>query len=632
MCNPIASKIIERNKIMEITVQQHQQNIGGRIDDETEDDAGENRNSSPNTNNTTEAAPPSVGFSSATTTAAAAAVAVTGSADAGHPSNDTMEDNIEESTNDNVDKNKNKDGIDSIREYDVLMGRGSGPNRHSGNIHFRAIVGEVFDDFLSKHGSSRPMIGDNGSDAVMLRIDPSTKNRLAQAVLDKISLEKEGRFLQKLNKREIADAIKNGTAGKLIKARAVTFMDVAMTSVAMATVATTENDTEQVGGVEIAATPVDSSHEKVAANAVVYYKIIPEKQILAKIKQTFRFLRDQNEASNAEKQRQRVRRVAAAAASCGLPRDQLSLSANSLGGIGGMQIPGGLSNSSTMAVTYALMERMGANAGMNYPLNTLNVNPSPLPDQLNFTNNANANGSSNVNTSSNGNLWAATRGLNNIVVPPATSMTMNAIKSMNHANNPGGAMGYSTVASRLLCDLPQPKRILSNSDAKASPSLLQGSSLAAAVSQLDSNSNKIPSPLDNSAERFLEELTLSRLANLQKQREATINAYLAMERTSGGAQGSAAIGNTASHIDGVGVSPATIPSQQLQRLLNLNAAAPNPLHMAPVGNTNALGSLGSTTLEPLSLLLQLNNNQMGRNSNNINRSSGNHPLRAFNSF
>jgi len=592
---------------MEIPVQQHEQN----------DDAGDNRNFSPNTNNTTEAAPPSTSFSSANATAI---VAVTDSAPAGYSSTDTMEDQMDESTNDNVDKNE--EGIDSIREYDVLMGRGSGPNRHTGNIHFRDIVGDVFDDFLSKHGSSRSMIGDNGSDIVLLRIDPSTKNRLAQAVLDKITLEKNGRFLQKLNKREIADAIKKGTEGKLIKARAVTFMDVAMTSVAMATVATTESDMEQVGGDEIAATPVDSSHEKVGADAVVYYKIIPEKQILAKIKQTFRFLRDQNEASNAEKQRQRIRRVTAAAASCGLPRDQLSLSANSLGGIGGMQIPGGLSNTSTMAVTYALMERMGANAGMNYPLNALNVNvnPSPLPDRLNFTNNANANRSSNVNTSSNGNLWAATRGLNNIMGPPATSMTMNAIKSMNHANNPAGAMGYSTVASRLLCDLPQPKRILSNSDATASPSLLQSSPLSII--------NKIPSSLDNSAKRFLEELTLSRLANLQQQREDTINAYLAMDRTSGGAQGSAAIGNTASQIDGLGVSPSTIPSQQLQRLLNLNAAAPNPLHMAPAGNTNALGSLGSTTSEPLSLLLQLNNNKMGRNS----ISSGNHPLRAFNSF
>jgi len=590
---------------MEIPVQQHEQN----------DDAGDNRNFSPNTNNTTEAAPPSTSFSSANATAI---VAVTDSAPAGYSSTDTMEDQMDESTNDNVDKNE--EGIDSIREYDVLMGRGSGPNRHTGNIHFRDIVGDVFDDFLSKHGSSRSMIGDNGSDIVLLRIDPSTKNRLAQAVLDKITLEKNGRFLQKLNKREIADAIKKGTEGKLIKARAVTFMDVAMTSVAMATVATTESDMEQVGGDEIAATPVDSSHEKVGANAVVYYKIIPEKQILAKIKQTFRFLRDQNEASNAEKQLQRIRRVTAAAASCGLPRDQLSLSANSLGGIGGMQIPGGLSNTSTMAVTYALMERMGANAGMNYPLNALNVNPSPLPDRLNFTNNANANRSSNVNTSSNGNLWAATRGLNNIMGPPATSMTMNAIKSMNHANNPAGAMGYSTVASRLLCDLPQPKRILSNSDATASPSLLQSSPLSII--------NKIPSSLDNSAKRFLEELTLSRLANLQQQREDTINAYLAMDRTSGGAQGSAAIGNTASQIDGLGVSPSTIPSQQLQRLLNLNAAAPNPLHMAPAGNTNALGSLGSTTSEPLSLLLQLNNNKMGRNS----ISSGNHPLRAFNSF
>jgi hypothetical protein len=620
MCNPIASKIIERNKIMEISVQQHQQDVGRRIDDETEADAGNSRISSPITNNTTEAAPPSAsaGFSSAT-------VADTDSAATRNSSTVAIEDNSEESTNDHSDKNK--EGLDSIREYDVLMGRGSGPNRHSGNIHFRAIVGEVFDDFLSKHGSNRPMIGDDGTDTVMFRIDPSTKNRLAQAVLDKIALEKDGRFLQKLNKREIADAFKKGNESKLIKARAVTFMDVAMTTVAM-----TESDTEQVDGDEKVATPVDSSHEKVGTNAVVYYKIIPEKQILAKIKQTFRFLRDQNEASSAEKQRQRVRRVAAAVASCGLPRGQLSLSANSLCGVGGMQIPGGLSNTSTMAVTYALMERMGANVGMNYSLNTLNVNPSPLPDQLNFTKNINANGSSHVNRSSNGNLWAATRSLNNIVVPPAMSMTMNAIKTMNHANTPGGAMGYCTVASRLLCDLPQPKRILSTSDATASPSFLQGSSLAAVISQLDSSSNKIHSSPDNSAKRFLEELTLSRLANLQKQREDTINAYLAIERTSGATQGSAAIGNTASQIDGVCVSSSAIPSQQLRRFLNFNAAAPNPLPMAPVGNTTAFRSLANTTSEPLSLLFQLNNNKMGRNSNNTNRSLGNHPLRAFNSF
>jgi hypothetical protein len=188
------------------------------------------------------------------------------------------------------------------------------------------------------------------------------------------------------------------------------------------------------------------------------------------------------------------------------------------------------------------------------------------------------------------------------------------------------------VASRQIWDLPQPKRILSTSDATASPSFLQGSSLAAVISQLDSSSNKIHSSPDNSAKRFLEELTLSRLANLQKQREDTINAYLAIERTSGATQGSAAIGNTASQIDGVCVSSSAIPSQQLRRFLNFNAAAPNPLPMAPVGNTTAFRSLANTTSEPLSLLFQLNNNKMGRNSNNTNRSLGNHPLRAFNSF
>lgn len=181
-------------------------------------------------------------------------------------------------------------------------------------------------------------------------------------------------------------------------------------------------------------------------------------------------------------------------------------------------------------------------------------------------------------------------------------------------------MDYSTMASRLLCDLPQPKRILSTSDATGAPSLLQGSSMSSAVNQLDNNnnSNKMSSSIDSSTKRLLEELTLSRLVNLQKQREDTIIAYLAMER-SGGSQGSR-IGNNGSQNDGVSISSAVAPSQQLQRLLNMNSSSSNPLPMANSGSAN-------------SLLLQLNNNSSGRNGNNMNRSPGNHhPLRAFNTF
>lgn len=569
MCNPIASKIQERSKIMQVSAQQNEE-LAGHAD--------ENRNADANST-TSEDVPPPTNVSSATVGSA--------SADPNPIEGDeNMEDTAtSEGSSKATTTTRKKHEMDTIREYDVLMGRGSGPNRHSGNIHFRAIVGEVFDEFLSKHGhSDRSLMGDGGSD--MLRIDPSTKNRLAQAVLDKITLEKKGRFLQKMNKKELMEAIEKGEDGDLIKARAVSLMDTAM-----ATAVPTDPDAVKAA----ADGKSGDSNGKTVVHAVVYYKIIPEKQILAKIKQTFRFLRDQNEASNAEKHRQRTRRIAAA--SCGLPVDQQSLSVNPLGAMGGLPLAGGLSNPSTIAA-YALMERMG-----NNPLGAhaaLGVNPAPLPDKLGLSN---------------------PRSLGNLM-PSASSMAMSAIKA------PGSATNYQSVASRLLCDLPQPNRILSTSDPTPSQ-MFQGNPLAAAMNQLEGNTNKIASPVDTSAKRLLEELTLSRLANLQKQREDTINAYLAMERTTGvGASVSAGIGGAASAIDGVGLTQsATNPAaQQLQRLLNLNAGTPGPMPMAPASATAsaALGGLTPSTSEPLSLLLQLNNSKNG-----LSPATGNHHLRSF---
>ena len=535
MCNPIASKIMERNKITDIS--SHQSH---RLDQDGDNGDNDSPDSIP------EVSPPS----DISSTAVASA---------------------EGSTTRDMDKNKNKtdEGVCSIREYDVLMGRGSGPNRHSGNIHFRAIVGDIFDEFLSKHGSDRSTMSNIRMD--MQRIDPSTKNRLAQRVLDKITLEKNGRFLQKLTKKELTEALKKGDESGLIKARAFSLMDAAMaTTMANAVEAHLEKASE--GETEEA--PVHSRSEKPTfnPNAVVYYKIIPEKQILAKIKQTFRFLRDQNEASNAEKHRQRVRRVAAATSGGGVP------SLNSVGGIGSMQLPGGLTgglaNNSSLAATYALMERMGMNG----------IHPSPIQDQLSFGNSRASN----------------------------SSMAMNALKNMNYSNlskPPGGAID---LASRLLCDLPQPKRILSNSE--SSPGQFDSSN----------GNGSMASSLENSTKRLLEELTLSRLANLQKQREDTINAYLAMER--GGGQGSAGMGNPSNSMNGVGISPSTLPAHQLQRLLSLNGAGPGS--MAPTGNNSGLGSSSNSASDPLSLLLQLNNNNHN-NGNSIGRSPSS--LRTFNS-
>jgi len=459
-----------------------------------------------------------------------------------------------------------------------------------------------------------------------LRIDPSTKNRLAQAVLDKITLEKKGRFLQKLNKKELFEATERGDESKLIKARAMSIMDTAMTPLSASG--------------EASAASVDASNEKATATTAVYYKIIPEKQILAKIKQTFRFLRDQNVATNAEKHRQRVRRVAGAAARCGAPPEQQSLSASCIPGGSSIRIPCDLSSTGAIAATYALIERMGAAVVMNHPAS---IGPSPLPEQLNFNNRGNVTASSNGNASSNRNLWAATRNLNNIVASSASSMSINAMKTANNNGTLGSAMDYSAVASRLLCDLPQPKRILSNSDTAATSSLLQGSSLAAGMRQIvnSSNKNKTSSSIDISAKRLLEELTLSRLANLQKQREDTINAYLAMERSTGAALGSARISNTLSAIDVAGNTPVTIPSQQVRLLLNMNATTTaaaadsthNALSIIPAVRATAMGGLNSgNSSEPLSLFLQLKNNNSGRNVNQRNPSTGNHALSAFNSF
>mmetsp|Transcript_2882 Transcript_2882/g.7916 ORF Transcript_2882/g.7916 Transcript_2882/m.7916 type:complete len:605 (+) Transcript_2882:82-1896(+) len=604
MYNPIVRKIVERNMMSEESSRHHEETSDGRVDD----NVNEILNSS--TNNmislTEDVAPSSRNLSSVT-------IAVNNSNTTGT----SLSVNMEDKNSSQVDICDTEQSIDSIREYDVLMGRGSGPNRHSGNIHFRAIVGEVFDDFLSKHGTETSMICNNGTE--MLRIDPSTKNRLAQAVLDKITLEKKGRFLQKLNKNEFLDVVQKGDDSTLIKARALTIMDSAMP----ATSSTMGFNTDG---------KADSSNLKVGPGAVVYYKIIPEKQILAKIKQTFRFLRDQNEQLNAIKQRQRARHIAAVAAGHGVvSQEQRSFSATPLGVLGNFQVPGAVVN----AATYALMGRLGANAGIGIgnPVNALNVNPTSLPDQLNFANNTNANRNNSVNTSNSQALWSATRSLRNIMAPPTKSMTFSAIKNSRTTNPPTGAMDFSAVASRLLCDLPQPKRVLPTPEAPTASSLLQKSALAAAVSQLDKNSNgnNFTSIINNPTKRLLEELTLSRLANLQKQRDDTINAYLAMERSSSGNQGSSRIGNAVSQVDGVCVTPPPVPSQQLQRLMNLNSSSPSPLPLTTSGNAAALGGLKSSSSESLSLLLQLSRKK-SMNNTNMALTSRSHSLHAFSSF
>jgi hypothetical protein len=108
-------------------------------------------------------------------------------------------------------RNNNTDaGINSeLRPADILMGRGTGPNQHSGNVRFRALVYETFAKYMEALGIS---MDDSNSSTVptasgtnCVPIDAITKKKLAYKVLSKIK-EVKGRFLQKLTKHEAANA------------------------------------------------------------------------------------------------------------------------------------------------------------------------------------------------------------------------------------------------------------------------------------------------------------------------------------------------------------------------------------------------------------------------------------------
>jgi len=529
-------------------------------------------------------------------------------------------DGIKENRNSNrTTKDKNEETVGHLREYDVLMGRGSGPNRHVGNIHFRAIVREVFDDFLDNHAGDGSGLNNRTE---MLRIDPSTKNRLAQAVLDKITLEKKGRFLQKLTKKEILEATKKGTSSDLIRARANSMDAAAMAAEAAAAATGSSADS----GYDDDSNSLDS-----VVNAVVYYKIIPEKQILAKIKQTFRFLRDQNEASYAaEKHRQRVKRMACRGNSreSSLPNS----SSNALGNLNTSVLSG---NSSLAA--YALLSQ-------NPHLGAV-MNSNQLAQQLNFGSSGGS-GPNSLNNSVNGlqngnHVWT---GRNRMGAAAASSLTsLNSLKNCTL-----NASGNMDLASRILCDLPQTNRIMAGSNSvRGSSSIFSGSpsqhlSVAMANSAQGLNNgtggllNKANSAPDQmSTKRVLEELTLSRLVHLQKQREETINAYLSLEReaaapSSTGMGGiNASAGNRISPFDrlldnmnGNGSNtPATVNASVPQSVSSLNMGAIGGIN----SNSNSVGGKAS---DSLTLLLQLQNNGFPTNLN-INHQ---HSLRAFGSL
>ncbi|GKZ01079.1 hypothetical protein MPSEU_001059500 [Mayamaea pseudoterrestris] len=72
-----------------------------------------------------------------------------------------------------------KSFITELRAADVLLGRGSGPNDHEGNIRFRLLVQERKDEYLATNH----------------RV---TKGRIAQEIVDQV-FARNGRFLRKLD-------------------------------------------------------------------------------------------------------------------------------------------------------------------------------------------------------------------------------------------------------------------------------------------------------------------------------------------------------------------------------------------------------------------------------------------------
>lgn len=566
MCNPFAKRITERekNKLTDSSPQAMMENIEPSTS-----------NTDPDNSNTNTIADRDL--SSLSSMPMVSAPSSENSSLAGRLNSNEVDPKITADLQELEDEN-----VASLREYDVLMGRGSGPNRHAGNIHFRAIVGEVFDNFLEKHDIS---VDDGSGGSEMARIDPSTKNRLAQAVLDKITISKKGRFLQNLSSKELFDAKKDGSISKLVKARASSIDAASM------------SDEE------------DQDGEERTVNSIDYYKIVSEKQVLAKIKQTFRFLRDQNEASyKAEKQRQRARRVA---------RGNRPMKETGLPG----SVGNGILMGSSPFVAYSLL---------NNP-HQFGLGSNHLVQQIGLANKAknshienNQRGAKSVNS-----FWAR-----NIAPVASSSMNMNNLKNASTLD--------ASSANMDMVSLLQPNRLLPISSSNQPAALFQGTSvllsgamagntqgLENANTMLDQASNVAD---QNMTKRLLEELTLSRLVHLQKQRDDTISAYLSLGLDANGA--AANNGLDASITAATGNMTSTVDSQNLQRLLNNMNGSPTTnipqVSLSNVAATNMAaagfgmnGYSNGNTSQSLSLLLQLQNN------NNANE---NHSRRAFNSF
>jgi hypothetical protein len=159
------------------------------------------------------------------------------------------------------------------RANDVLFGRGSGPSKHEGNRRFRGVVWETFQGYLQIERARHCSRGEMGNDVLPPSLSAATKSRLCQIIREKIA-KMDGRFLQKVTSASVA---------------ATPDSDENMTCVTH-----NERGIKEVG----------NRH-----NLKTYYRIVDERQVLSKIKQTLRFLLEQK---YGRKERSDVVRVAAA--------------------------------------------------------------------------------------------------------------------------------------------------------------------------------------------------------------------------------------------------------------------------------------------------------------------------------
>lgn len=186
-----------------------------------------------------------------------------------------------------------------FRPNDVLMGRGSGPNRWKGNILFRDLVLKTFQDYVVSSASDQETKKKKTSKQQQQQkqpqqqllplplksfssLDPFVKNQLAKSVLHAIE-EKRGRFLQKMTKEEFEGEYCNKSNSTKIDGSGVP----------------TILHQEEEEGKGVGETGEEG---RVTTTTTTYVYIeATEKKAMEKIKQTFRFLNDQKQARRQSK-------------------------------------------------------------------------------------------------------------------------------------------------------------------------------------------------------------------------------------------------------------------------------------------------------------------------------------------